>query len=132
MNDEDHASADGGERLLAEVATVEADILQDRLTLAGIFGETLQMLHEELQRIKVQLAAMASSCTEPPERFVVNEDSKVVHLPTACLGPTGSWSTKCGWAFAKAKAAALRPDPDPTWPRCATCFKGVGADAASE
>jgi hypothetical protein len=107
---------------IADVAKVDDDIIDARLHLTGIAGEQYEHLKGELQRIKAQLDA-SSSCSDAKRRFVVNEDSKVVHEPTSCIGPTGSWSTRCGWAFARAKAAVLRPDPDPTWPRCATCFR---------
>ena len=104
-----------------QAAADDAGIIEELLNLVGINDDQIKDLKEELQRIKVQMAA--SSTSSEAKRFVVNEDSSVVHVPTACLGPTGTWSTRCGWAFARAKAAVLRPDPDPAWPRCATCFR---------
>ena len=100
--------------------------------MAGIYGDKLQQLCNEVSRIRDQLKAVDETVTrgERARQFVVNEDSRVVHLPISCHGPTRSWGTRRGWQFALSTSAVVRPDPPATWPRCATCFRG--AEVATE
>ena len=107
----------------------EDDAQRDaKLGTVGISGVQFVQLQDELNRIKAQLSASASSRLEA-RHFVVNEDSHVVHALSACLGPTWSWSIRCGWSFAKARSAAIITDPDPGWSRCATCYRLQDAES---
>ena len=113
---------------IKEVAQDAPRAIIDKLEGLGINGEAVIDLTKEMDRIKDQLASIRSS--SEAKRFVVNEESRVVHILTSCSGPTWTWSTRCGWAFAWAKSAVIRPDPDPLWPRCSTCFRHAGDDSS--
>ena len=112
--------------------------LEKKLTEMNMKTEQLDILKDELGRLKIQMmeapassASSSASRGEPP-RFVANEDSRVVHAAASCLGPTSSWTTRCGWAFAKARSAAVRDIPVPGWARCATCFRHIHVEDEEE
>ena len=115
---------------ITEVAEGEVAACGEKLAEAGVVQDQLATLQAELSRIKGQVAAAARSSETMP--FVANVDSQVVHRPASCIGPTWTWRTRCGWAFARAKAPVVRPDPDASWSRCSTCFRGAEATSDEE
>ena len=123
---------------LEEMTRVNEATLEKKLTEMNMKTEQLDILKDELGRLKIQMmeapassASSSASRGEPP-RFVANEDSRVVHAAASCLGPTSSWTTRCGWAFAKARSAAVRDIPVPGWARCATCFRHIHVEDEEE
>ena len=96
-----------------EVAQGEQLSLFHKLKGVDIDGDMTSDLRIEMNRSKDQLTSIRRS---EAKRFVANEDSRVVHIPTSCSGPTWTWSTRCGRALVRAKAAVLRTDPDLLWP----------------